>query len=92
MNPFVNINHVNLKETNKHLNRIANAMELLLFHAYDITPEVLKTEASTDTEGTSVTYANPDEQAIAEELEKSGYTLPEEPEDPEKPLKPLDDA
>jgi hypothetical protein len=89
MNPLFQITHINLKETNVLLGRIATALELILYQAFDIKPEALKEKANTGTEGTSVTYSDPDEQAVAEELEKMGYPLPDEPEDPENPLRPL---
>jgi vacuolar-type H+-ATPase subunit I/STV1 len=78
-NPIIEITHANLKETNVILSRIAHTLELILFHAFDVRSEYLKQQATEfSTEGTTVEYADSDQQAVAEELEKMGYNIPEE--------------
>lgn len=72
-----------LRETNQQLSRIATALEILLHEMYGHHfPSINPTSPPT---GTSVSYANADEQYVKEVMRAEGLLPPEEGEEEDWP-------
>lgn len=72
-----------LRETNTQLSRIANALEILLHEMYGHHfPSITPTSPPT---GTSVSYADADEQYVKEVMRQQGLLPPEEGEEEDWP-------
>lgn len=78
--PLIQITRVDLKETNHQLSRIADALDLFVYHAYEVRSEKIQKESrDLSTEETEVSYVDHDLQAVEEELQRQGR-LPQEEE------------